>query len=46
VTRKEVSEHQKEIEDKEHEIAELRFALADLEDELRHAGGPPGWSRQ
>lgn len=46
VTRKEINEHQKAIEDKDREIAQSRSALADLEDELRHAGGPPGWSRE
>jgi len=46
VTRKEINEHQKAIEDKDREIAQLRSALADLEDELRHAGGAPGWSRE
>jgi chromosome segregation ATPase len=46
VTRKQITEHQKAIEDKKREIAQLRLALADLEDELRRAGGPPGWSRE
>jgi hypothetical protein len=46
VTRKEINEHRKAIEDREREITELRVALTDLEDELRHAAGPPGWSRE
>jgi flagellar biosynthesis chaperone FliJ len=46
VTRKQITEHQKAIDDKKHEIAQLQLTLADLEDELRHAGGPPGWSRE
>ncbi|HVS74706.1 MAG TPA: hypothetical protein VHE23_04710 [Candidatus Acidoferrales bacterium] len=46
VTRKEINEHRKAIEVKQREIEELGRALADLEDELRHAGGPPGWSRE
>jgi len=46
VTRKRITEHQKTIEDKKSEIAQLQLALANLEDELRHAGGPPGWSRE
>jgi len=46
VTRKRITEHQKAIEDKKSEIAQLQLALANLEDELRHAGGPPGWSRE
>lgn len=46
ITRKRITEHQKAIEDKKREIARLQLALADLEDELRHAGVPPGWSRE
>ncbi len=34
------------IEDKKKKLAELRRQLSDLEDELRHAGGDPGWSRE
>jgi gas vesicle protein len=46
VTRNNINAHRKAIEDKKKEIAELRTNLADLEDELRHAGGDPGWSRE
>lgn len=46
VTRKRIIEHQEAIEDKKREIAQLQLGLANLEDELRHAGGPPGWSRE
>jgi hypothetical protein len=33
------------IEDKRAEVADLRRALSDLEDDLRRAGGYPGWAR-
>jgi chromosome segregation ATPase len=43
--RKEVNEHRKKIEDKQAEVARLRQAISDLENELRRAGGSPGWAR-
>jgi len=46
VTRQNINAHRKAIEDKKNEIAELQNNLSDLEDELRHAGGDPGWSRE
>jgi len=46
VTRKKINEHRKAIEDKKKEIAELKKQRDAMEDELRHAGGPAGWSRQ
>ena len=46
VTRKNINAHRQAIEDKKKELAELRGTLSDLEDELRHAGGDPGWSRE
>lgn len=46
VTRKNINAHRQAIEDKKKELAELRSTLSDLEDELRHAGGDPGWSRE
>jgi len=46
VTRKEINEHRKAIEDKKKEIAELKKQRDDLEDALRHSGGPPGWARE
>ena len=46
VTRKEINEHRKAIEDKKKELAELKKQRDDLEDELRHAGGPAGWARE
>ncbi len=46
VTRNNINAHRKAIEDKKKELTELRRQLSDLEDELRHAGGDPGWSRE
>lgn len=46
VTRKNINDHRQAIEDKKKEIADLRKQLSDLEDDLRHAGGDPGWSRE
>src|ERR1700688_748447 len=46
VTRKRINEHRKAIEDKRNEITELKRQRDDLEDALRHAGGPAGWSRE
>lgn len=46
VTRQSINAHRKAIEDKKKEVAELQSNLSDLEDELRHAGGDPGWSRE
>ncbi len=46
VTQQELNEHRKAIEDKMKELAELKKQRDDLEDELRHAGGPAGWARE
>ena len=46
VTRKNINAHRQAIEDKKKEIVELRKQFSDLEDDLRHAGGDPGWSRE
>jgi len=46
ITRKQINEHRKKIDDKNEEIRQLRQQLSDLEDELRHLGGDPGWSRE
>ncbi|MBZ5528299.1 MAG: hypothetical protein LAN71_10420 [Acidobacteriia bacterium] len=43
--RKEINEKTTQIEEKKKEIAKLRQAIADLEDELRKAGGNPSWAR-
>jgi phage-related minor tail protein len=45
-TRKEVNEWTKKIDDKKKEVEQLRKKLSDLEDELRHSGGDPGWARE
>jgi hypothetical protein len=45
VTRKEINEHRDAIENKNKEIRELKVEREELEDALRHAGGPAGWSR-
>jgi chromosome segregation ATPase len=45
ITRKEINEHRKAIDDKKKEIQELKRQRDELEDALRHAGGPAGWSR-
>ncbi len=46
VTRNKINEHRKAITDKQGEIEALQRELSDLEDELRHAGGYPGWARE
>lgn len=43
--RTEINEHTKKIEEKQAEVAALKQAFANLEDELRQAGGNPGWAR-
>lgn len=43
--RTEINERAGKIEAKRKEVAQLRQALADLEDELRRAGGDSGWAR-
>jgi chromosome segregation ATPase len=45
-TRQSINEHQDEIAAKQKEIDDLKQKLADLEDELRRAGGDPGWARE
>lgn len=46
VTRRQIDEGRKKIEDKKAEIHQLELQESDLEDELRHSGGDPGWSRE
>jgi len=46
ITRKRINEHRKAIEDKKKEITELKKQRDNLEDALRHAGGPAGWARE
>jgi chromosome segregation ATPase len=45
-TRESINEHQDAIAAKQKEIDELKQKLSDLEDELRRAGGDPGWARE
>jgi len=46
ITRRRINEHRKAIEDKKKELAELKKQRDELEDALRHAGGPAGWGRE
>ena len=46
ITRKRINEHRKAIEDRKKEITELKKQRDNLEDALRHAGGPAGWARE
>jgi hypothetical protein len=41
----EITAAQKELDDARKEAAASQQKVTDLEDELRKAGGPPGWSR-
>lgn len=34
------------IRNKKTEVAQLKQAISDLEDDLRHSGGPAGWARE
>lgn len=44
-TRKDINEKDAKIAAKKDEIAKLKQGLDDLEDQLRKAGGDPGWAR-
>jgi len=44
-TRKEINDKNAQIDQKKQDIANLKQQLSDLEDELRKAGGDPGWAR-
>ena len=41
----EVAAAQKELEDARREAEQAKKTIADLEEELRRSGGPPGWAR-
>jgi hypothetical protein len=41
----EIAETQKQLDDARRESEEARKRISDLQDELRHSGGPPGWAR-
>jgi len=45
-TRNEINRGTSRIDTKKAEIAALKQQLSDLEDQLRKAGGPSGWSRE
>ena len=45
VTRRDINNHRRAIEGKQKELSELKNQREDLEDALRHAGGPPAWAR-
>lgn len=45
-SRKNVNDKQAKIDAKKQEIAKLQQQLSDMEDQLRKAGGDPGWARQ
>ncbi len=45
-TRESINGHTDELAAKDKEIADLKQQLVDLEDELRRAGGEPGWARE
>jgi len=44
-SRKELDGLKAKIDEKKAEVARLKQAISDLEDELRAAGGEPGWAR-
>jgi hypothetical protein len=44
-TRKKINEQRKAIDDKKKQLVDLNAIRAELEEELRHAGGPPAWER-
>lgn len=46
ITRRQINERRKKIDDKKADIQRLKQEESDLEDELRYAGGDPGWSRE
>src|SRR5258708_7355198 len=46
ITRRRINKHRKPSEDKKKELAELKTQRDELEDALRHAGGPAGWGRE
>lgn len=44
-SRKQLDELKQKIDEKKAEVARLKQAISDLEDEMRVAGGDPGWAR-
>jgi len=45
ITRRQINERRKKIDDKKAEVSQLKQQESDMEDELRHAGGDAGWAR-
>ena len=43
--RKDINDNQAKLDAKKKEVESLRKQLSDLEDDLRKAGGDPGWAR-
>jgi len=43
--RSDINDHKAKIDAKQKEIDGLKQQLSDMEDELRKAGGDPGWAR-
>jgi chromosome segregation ATPase len=44
-SRKDINEKTAKIDAKKQEIAQIKQALEDMEDQLRKSGGDPGWAR-
>jgi chromosome segregation ATPase len=44
-TRKDINDKKAKIDAKQKELEQLKQGLSDLEDQLRKAGGDPGWAR-
>jgi chromosome segregation ATPase len=44
LTRDDINEKTKKVDDKKQQVADLTQALEDLKDELRRSGGEPGWA--
>ena len=44
LSRNDINAKTAKVEEKKQEVAELTQAIEDLKDELRHAGGEPGWA--
>jgi len=45
-SRKQINDLRQKIDEKKAEVARLKQGISDLEDELRAAGGEPGWARE
>ena len=44
--RKDINNLSKAVAEKKLDVAQLKQAISNLEDELRHAGGDPAWARE